>query len=98
PQIYTLSLHDALPICFQQRLVRAGVQPCVTAAELLEMQRTFGEVALAEVDDLDLAAGGRLQRCREVAGAPVVEIQAGDGIVRTRDRKSTRLNSSHVKI
>src|SRR3989442_13998182 len=54
-EIYTLSLHDALPICFASAFA----------------------MALAPVDRL--ADGRKARTCR-------------------RDRKSTRLNSSHVRI
>src|SRR5438445_13874881 len=55
PEIYTLSLHDALPICVLQRVV----QP------------------------------------HPFARSQLVESLAGDEL---RDRKSTRLNSSHANI
>src|SRR2546430_4020356 len=63
-EIYTLSLHDALPICARPRRV------------------------------------GRAQRARAPSGAPVSraagELRARN--LRTLDRKSTRLNSSHSQI
>src|SRR5438270_9844793 len=61
-EIYTLSLHDALPIC-HSREVRLGVEAAQVAADL-------------RVD------------------ARVHSLPAGDA----RDRKSTRLNSSHSQI
>src|SRR5690606_39333161 len=77
--IYTLSLHDALPICvrsiwlrndlanFKQRLRALEKHVAETGAVLTEAQ----VVALEKKRDDDMACG---------------------------DRKSTRLNSSHVKI
>src|SRR5690349_23437140 len=68
-EIYTLSLHDALPI-----LLAAG------------QQRPAGRL-----DQQHLRLGhDLLQRL-----LPVTPAQDRDG---TRDRKSTRLNSSHVEI
>src|SRR5690606_40379520 len=79
--IYTLSLHDALPIC---KHGGPGDQR--------------GLIAAARVDDepiehrRDRAARQRMgeQQAIEPAIAAQAEI--------ARDRKSTRLNSSHVKI
>src|SRR5207249_7695400 len=67
PEIYTLSLHDALPICFDapRHLQRVGP----------------GEF----LDD------------EEEAGA-VVDDRVPDHRLMIEDRKSTRLNSSHVSI
>src|SRR6185437_12338869 len=67
-----------------QRLVGAGVQPSEAAAELFQVQRTVVEVAAVEVGDLQFAARRRLQRSGVVADAGVVEVQAGDGVVRLR--------------
>src|SRR3712207_7970100 len=63
-EIYTLSLHDALPICH-----RAGGRP-----------------------DLRAVAGARAHRPQRHLLVPAV----GPGV--RRDRKSTRLNSSHANI
>src|SRR5690349_23689316 len=68
-EIYTLSLHDALPILGQMRGLGA-----FSHHDLL---------GLDEVADLDLVAEG-------CAGTEVRH--------RPEDRKSTRLNSSHVEI
>src|SRR5690606_39506544 len=61
-EIYTLSLHDALPICLR----RSGDSLCGTA-------------------------GGHRFWCR-------YRLPHAPGTAAGRDRKSTRLNSSHVKI
>src|SRR3712207_8545962 len=69
-EIYTLSLHDALPIC-RADAGRGRPRP---------------------------AAGGALALRRE-AGARRVRDERGDRApARRRDRKSTRLNSSHANI
>src|SRR5690606_41245643 len=71
-EIYTLSLHDALPILDQFELCRGGLP------------------GLPQVPGLVVARGRFRRGLRAVA-------RAGDQL-RGRDRKSTRLNSSHVKI
>src|SRR5207249_10612752 len=98
PAVFTLSLHDALPI---YRLAGLKIE--------LNDRRTVGAVAAigaATVDRPDLAmraafdsrarapwrSGGRRR--------PLMfrrAIRAGDRIL-PQDRKSTRLNSSHVSI
>src|SRR3712207_8853814 len=70
-EIYTLSLHDALPICGDERI---GLRAKRVADELVAG-------AAAHRDPPYLSIG--------VAGEP----HAG-----RRDRKSTRLNSSHANI
>src|SRR5690606_41209545 len=86
--IYTLSLHDALPIL--QRVQR------VPGRRRLERRRRRLEV---------LALGGRVLTAREDVVEQVEElivrevhrVRLGDPREQA-DRKSTRLNSSHVKI
>src|SRR5690606_41742622 len=81
-KIYSLSLHDALPIC-RGAAVHAAV---VDAGEHDEAR-----------DRVELEGHGQEQRHgqrRSDAGQ-----DADDGAQRdAQDRKSTRLNSSHVKI
>src|SRR5438094_6768053 len=68
PEIYTLSLHDALPICLaRRRVLRAK----------LKRGRTRLENRRGEGARIDRARAQRFSR---------------------RDRKSTRLNSSHRTI
>src|SRR5437868_11252904 len=76
--IYTLSLHDALPICLARERVGRGV----------ERQDGAGRIGVLGLllDDPELRAAPRDER----------RIDGGDGLA--RDRKSTRLNSSHVSI
>src|SRR5690606_41859048 len=73
-EIYTLSLHDALPICPDHRR-------CVGASAPV--------------------APGRAVHHRRLGNGPVLPAAlavAGRRPHLARDRKSTRLNSSHVKI
>src|SRR3712207_8256872 len=62
-EIYTLSLHDALPI-----------SPEVAARRIVDPARTY------------------------IAADQAVVRQAAPAAIRARDRKSTRLNSSHANI
>src|SRR5205814_9276523 len=71
--IYTLSLHDALPICDEQRPLYS-VQ-----------RRTLPTVRHQRHSDLEQAHGRECGVGRPLAGA-------------VTDRKSTRLNSSHLGI
>src|SRR5438874_6278155 len=85
PDIYTLSLHDALPICFLQ--VRESV-PDVAAEG--EIGRALRSLLLPRVR----ASRGAALRRR----TPLPRDRPFPLPLRGRDRKSTRLNSSHVEI
>src|SRR5690606_41125113 len=85
-ETYTLSLHDALPIFFQD--IQAGVM--VSEAELMETSGV-GRTPLRE-------ALQRLSRDNLVQVVPRRGILVPPISVEAQDRKSTRLNSSHVKI
>src|SRR5207253_9551900 len=93
---YTLSLHDALPICGALKNVVALA--CGLAQGLSVGDNTRAAVmtrGLAELTRLGVAMGGRPSTFAGLAGM-------GDLVARasapTADRKSTRLNSSHVAI
>src|SRR5207302_6608804 len=83
PQIYTLSLHDALPI-LEQRIAGRKIE-------------VFGVIRAVLADRHSHSTDEILRRCPFGS----VEI-SGMGESRRlnilSDRKSTRLNSSHVKI
>src|SRR5690606_41755995 len=83
PETDTLSLHDALPICATAEVQRQ--RGCMRQAELREPRdlRT----------DLDTPGGEEFVRVP--APATLVGMRKHRP---QRDRKSTRLNSSHVKI
>src|SRR3712207_7931293 len=82
-EIYTLSLHDALPISDRSPVaighveVAAGADRGVVLGDLVSLREVGVEVVLAREDRPvgDLAVQGK-----------------------PRDRKSTRLNSSHANI
>src|SRR5690606_42166147 len=81
-EIYTLSLHDALPIFS-------------FAQEVLAIDRDAGEWIVQLVDD----AGRELPEGRELLGLDdlLLELPHLGQVATDQDRKSTRLNSSHVK-
>src|SRR5690606_39655925 len=96
--IYTLSLHDALPIYFfksmdyYRKLMLFGDVPWLSSdlnidsEELYKPRDKRTVVADSLMKTIDLAIAG----LEGVTGGP-------DGRI-NQDRKSTRLNSSHVKI
>src|SRR5690606_41424482 len=88
---YALSLHDALPIYFRQlcrRLAQDGAEQVVRLRDELHVG-----VLDAVVDHLHEVARAIGTDVGAARGA--VDL-GGDGL-QDRDRKSTRLNSSHVK-
>src|SRR5438034_2819390 len=82
PKLYTLSLHDALPISCRTFFTRL---PCQSASRLKAARRAKGA-----------------SRTDSVESQTSFEAQGFHGINRgsapRRDRKSTRLNSSHTVI
>src|SRR3712207_7972438 len=85
-EIYTLSLHDALPILL------AGAAVTFLGRGLGEPAATPSALAYGAV--LGLVAG----LVALAASYVVVEATADEGGGPERDRKSTRLNSSHANI
>src|SRR3712207_8358683 len=84
-EIYTLSLHDALPI---SAIVVFGEEPY---AEFVGDRATL-EFSPADKKDLNL------MRKLKAAGVPVVAVFLSGRPMWVKDRKSTRLNSSHANI
>src|SRR5258708_11134610 len=89
-EIYTLSLHDALPIC------AVGLPGLQLVEERARLLRPFG-VRITVDDDLE-------ELDRELAPVLLALVVGARALVRLlrrrvvlllRDRKSTRLNSSH---
>src|SRR3712207_7205576 len=85
-EIYTLSLHDALPICRRRRLQQGAHGH---RARPLAGARARGHLVQADA-------------ARERPGQPQGDVRQGERLpVAARpeaDRKSTRLNSSHANI
>src|SRR5690606_40147836 len=88
--VYTLSLHDALPICDAlqalafELVAEAQANPAALIALSRGLARAAGVRGMVGGQALDIAA--------ETAATPLNLDEI------TQDRKSTRLNSSHVKI
>src|SRR5690606_40600633 len=92
--IYSLPLHDALPILSLS--LKAKWRPDVDA---LEVCRQHGreiayQWALAPLPEMNTASAAAKEACACAAAAAA---DLGPSM-QCRDRKSTRLNSSHVKI
>ena len=71
---------------FQQAVVRPGVEPGESAAELLHVQVAPREIARVHVADLQLAACARLDVRGNAGDVVVVEVEAGHGPVGARMR------------
>src|SRR5206468_13035444 len=88
-ELYTLSLHDALPICSGSSFVRNSVFLVFFRTPIYQSEDEpancfagrIAVVSLSAVRRIDLRADAQL-----------------DQAVRRADRKSTRLNSSHDQI
>src|SRR5690606_40877940 len=81
PDVYTLSLHDALPI------LRAAIAAAFAYGAVDQQPaRRVGELVLLAAPALFRRAGLVVDQHGHAGGGPQL------------DRKSTRLNSSHVKI
>src|SRR5690348_17969640 len=84
-EIYTLSLHDALPIC--EEWVKRNFTPEAKAR------------AAKMVDNLVSALRDRIKQLDWMSEPTKVQAVAKlDAFLRKVDRKSTRLNSSHPSI
>src|SRR5207249_10996351 len=82
--LYTLSLHDALPICAQQRRFYRSPSRHSALPSRLTRNRVFSRPHHMNI-------------LPEIA-ADIPEMQEWRHYVHAQDRKSTRLNSSHVSI
>src|SRR5690606_41175128 len=98
PHIYTLSLHDALPICFNARAASAkGKGETVMCTVQSGFDKETGEATYIQ-EELDLTPMPYIVVIiDEMADLMMVAGKDIEGAVQ-RDRKSTRLNSSHVKM
>ena len=66
---------------FQQALMRAGIQPRVAALHDLHIEIALIQIGLVHGRDFQFASGAGLDGLGDVHDLPVVEVQAGDGIV-----------------
>src|SRR5207302_8836466 len=94
--VYSLSLHDALPICFEVA-VRPGAETLAAAPDIIAGARSLRARFPALSDEL-LARAEKALGDAQDADARAPREQEERSVVRVVDRKSTRLNSSHVKI
>src|SRR5205807_4814076 len=92
PQIYTLSLHDALPISGNEKLYELVTTP---RASGFRFQHFDGSIRNAITGSA--AGNARTRRASDGNGRTVRQWQ-GSPALQDRDRKSTRLNSSHLVI
>src|SRR5690606_40313633 len=97
PEIYTLSLHDALPIYHALERTTHANRPCVHRQQYRIQTPEIGvaDRLLLSVDDgLVLYFEGVAAHLAELGIVFWGQLRSGGH----GDRKSTRLNSSHVKI
>src|SRR5690606_42148389 len=88
---YTLSLHDALPICM------AVIVPNMCLPLLREQRTHYTQGREAEQYSAELERTfDQIKSAVKTPPRRVLDI--GCGMAGIEDRKSTRLNSSHVKI
>src|SRR5207253_10298777 len=96
PDIYTLSLHDALPIFAVAGVLLRAEERHHRIAQLGEQAQAVGRAATA----VRHAAGDERQLAGAQLARPVLRLQRRPtGELEEQqviDRKSTRLNSSHV--
>src|SRR5207253_10939084 len=88
-EIYTLSLHDALPICANAIAEEASKTASIATAQAQKIDRLVTDLT-RRVDETSLVIQEAVIRPAREGLALVAAVKA--------DRKSTRLNSSHVAI
>src|SRR5690606_40978295 len=94
--LYTLSLHDALPILARCGAHAGGAAAGITVLSTLALMHWKWLVPAAALVAAAFSFSALLgdSPSADVAGTP----PPGATLVAREDRKSTRLNSSHVKI
>src|SRR5699024_11457705 len=84
--LYTLSLHDALPICYRLWFDTFFQTNPVQAEKLVELA-------------LDMAQPKKTEKMIDLfCGVGTFSLPFAERVGQLADRKSTRLNSSHVSI
>src|SRR5207249_8654050 len=89
-EIYTLSLHDALPICGGCEIAMA----CTMRLASENAKLGQPEVKLGIIPGY----GGTQRLLRLVGKGRAMQLVLAGEMISAQDRKSTRLNSSHVSI
>src|SRR5204863_8567909 len=84
-EIYTHSLHDALPICEQT--------PIISSSDTTAIPTSADVHLFADPDSITSQMPLLFADCEGITDMDVIPSQSAK-----RDRKSTRLNSSHVEI
>src|SRR5690606_41369567 len=92
--VYTLSLHDALPILQGAKTVQGGLH----TAEFFEFHLVSRNGGLQVVDRRLKLSQLRLGAVEPGLQLAVRRFEVTELLAHALDRKSTRLNSSHVKI
>src|SRR5207248_5730086 len=95
PSVFTLSLHDALPIYRVGPFPFLEVEKIVTSELGVRLSKAF---SLFEEEPVAAASLGQVHRAALRDGRPVAVKVQRPGIREQIDRKSTRLNSSHRTI
>src|SRR5207253_9565995 len=98
PPIYALSLHDALPICL--RAPRVRVREALEEGETIGDQHAAGRGWRVRNERVASEAGAHRAPPDDPVAGEVFERELAATLAhgRDEDRKSTRLNSSHVAI
>src|SRR5690606_42114559 len=91
--IYTLRVHDALPICIRLTDLKANQDALQTRLQIIAAQGVPNYFGLQRFGE----NGNNLLGALEYAQRNELPVQRSLRL-RLLDRKSTRLNSSHVKI
>src|SRR5699024_12556309 len=92
--IYTLSLHDALPILVSKRLKYSKTSQ---GGFSMTIKTDLGYIEITS-EVMAGIAGYAASSCFGVKGMTIRSMSDGLAHLLGRDRKSTRLNSSHVSI
>src|SRR5204863_7511414 len=98
PEIYTLSLHDALPISLDHASENVRVNCICPGIVDTEMVARFSTDENARRQRIAMHPLGRFGQPEDIAQAAVFLASDESAWITGTDRKSTRLNSSHVEI
>src|SRR5699024_11784176 len=94
PKLSTLSLHDALPIC-----ANAATEASRKATQKVTLETLFDSLEEGELKEVNVIVKADVQGSTEALVSSLEKIDVeGVKINIIQDRKSTRLNSSHVSI